>query len=78
MADSLGIAIGHLYYFLEDVYPLMTPTRTRILKTPKIMYARTHNPKPNTKRREHTPMRQPVTGEIGRRRKRTMGAVHIS
>ena len=38
MADSLGIAIGHLYYFLEDVYPLMTPTRKRILKTPKIMY----------------------------------------
>jgi hypothetical protein len=37
MADSLGIAVGHLYYFLEDIAPLMTPSRKRLLKTPKVM-----------------------------------------
>ncbi len=35
--DALGIAVGHLYYYLEDVYPKMTPSRTRILKTPRIL-----------------------------------------
>jgi len=37
MVDCLGIAIGHLYYYLEDIYPLMTPTRKRLLKTPRII-----------------------------------------
>lgn len=48
MVDMLGIAIGHLYYFLEDVYPLMMPSRKRILKTPKLielLFAQ--NPTPN-------------------------------
>jgi hypothetical protein len=37
LVDCLGIAIGHLYYFLEDVYPLMTPTRKRVLATPRVI-----------------------------------------
>lgn len=37
LSDLLGIAIGHLYYFLEDVYPRMLPNRTRLLKTPRIV-----------------------------------------
>lgn len=32
--DLLGIAVGHIYYFLEDVYPLMTNPPIRLLKTP--------------------------------------------
>jgi len=35
--DTLGIAVGHLYYFLEDVYPKMVPNRMRLLKTPRII-----------------------------------------
>mmetsp|Transcript_11168 Transcript_11168/g.27447 ORF Transcript_11168/g.27447 Transcript_11168/m.27447 type:complete len:253 (+) Transcript_11168:286-1044(+) len=35
--DLLGIFVGHLYYFLEDVYPRMIQSRYRILKTPKIL-----------------------------------------
>ena len=26
-SDMLGILVGHLYYFLEDVYPRMIPSR---------------------------------------------------
>jgi len=26
--DLLGIFVGHLYYFLEDVYPRMLPSRS--------------------------------------------------
>ena len=70
MVDSLGIAIGHMYYFvsitcslvqrrfggpclhrahcvrvdccfrllqLEDVYPLMVPSRKRVLATPRVL-----------------------------------------
>ena len=37
MVDSLGIGIGHLYYFLEDIYPLMVPSRKRLLKTPRVV-----------------------------------------
>jgi hypothetical protein len=33
----LGMAAGHAYYFLEDVYPVMTGRR--ILKTPGIIKA---------------------------------------
>ncbi|KAG0624832.1 hypothetical protein M758_2G007400 [Ceratodon purpureus] len=33
--DLLGMASGHAYYFLEDVYPVMTGRR--ILKTPAII-----------------------------------------
>ncbi|CAK9217816.1 hypothetical protein BDL97_02G099100 [Sphagnum fallax] len=35
--DLLGMASGHAYYFLEDVYPLMTGRR--ILRTPGIIKA---------------------------------------
>ncbi|BBN15612.1 Derlin-2/3 [Marchantia polymorpha subsp. ruderalis] len=35
--DILGMAAGHAYYFLEDVYPVMTGRR--ILKTPGIIKA---------------------------------------
>ncbi|KAL2620915.1 hypothetical protein R1flu_001120 [Riccia fluitans] len=35
--DLLGMAAGHAYYFLEDVYPMMTGRR--ILKTPAIIKA---------------------------------------
>ncbi|KAJ7525779.1 hypothetical protein O6H91_17G066100 [Diphasiastrum complanatum] len=35
--DLLGMAAGHVYYFLEDVYPLMTGRR--VLKTPHIIKA---------------------------------------
>jgi Derlin-2/3 len=34
--DILGIAVGHVYYFWEDVYPTYRPGR-RLLKTPNFM-----------------------------------------
>jgi len=37
IVDVLGIAVGHLYYFLEDVYPRMIPSRKRLLKTPHFL-----------------------------------------
>ena len=37
MVDVLGICVGHLYYFLEDVYPLMLPSRKRLLQTPHLL-----------------------------------------
>jgi len=33
--DLMGIAVGHLYYFLEDVYP--RTSGRRVLKTPGIL-----------------------------------------
>eukprot|EP00457_Paulinella_chromatophora_P014921 gb/GEZN01015426.1/.p1 GENE.gb/GEZN01015426.1/~~gb/GEZN01015426.1/.p1 ORF type:complete len:209 (+),score=17.88 gb/GEZN01015426.1/:102-728(+) len=36
-SDVMGIIVGHLYYFLEDVYPRMIPSRRRFLKTPRIL-----------------------------------------
>eukprot|EP00386_Alphamonas_edax_P013096 GDKI01040593.1.p1 GENE.GDKI01040593.1~~GDKI01040593.1.p1 ORF type:complete len:214 (-),score=24.51 GDKI01040593.1:28-669(-) len=34
----LGIAVGHTYFFFEDVYPLMPTSKgTRIFKTPKLL-----------------------------------------
>ena len=35
--DILGIFVGHVYFFCEDVYPKFRPNR-RVLKTPRIMY----------------------------------------
>ena len=33
-----GIAAGHIYYFFEDVYPLMpTSGGFRLFKTPKLL-----------------------------------------
>jgi len=37
VVDLLGIAVGHVYYFLEDVYPRMVPSRVRLLKTPRFL-----------------------------------------
>ncbi|CAG0879276.1 unnamed protein product [Cyprideis torosa] len=36
MVDALGIAVGHVYYYLEDVFPNM-PNGVRILRTPQIL-----------------------------------------
>eukprot|EP01006_Ploeotia_vitrea_P002132 TRINITY_DN10652_c0_g1_i1.p2 TRINITY_DN10652_c0_g1~~TRINITY_DN10652_c0_g1_i1.p2 ORF type:complete len:179 (+),score=84.93 TRINITY_DN10652_c0_g1_i1:332-868(+) len=33
--DLVGIAVGHIYYFLKDVYPIMT--RANLLKTPHVI-----------------------------------------
>jgi Derlin-2/3 len=35
MVDIIGIATGHIYYFLEDVYPARTGTR--LLRTPRLL-----------------------------------------
>lgn len=35
LVDLLGVAVGHAYYFLEDVYPRMTGRR--LLKTPAML-----------------------------------------
>lgn len=34
--DLLGMAVGHIYYFLEDVYPNQ-PGGSKLLKTPMIL-----------------------------------------
>lgn len=34
--DLVGIALGHLYYFLEDVYPRLT--NRRLLRTPPLLF----------------------------------------
>lgn len=36
LVDILGIAIGHLYFFLEDVFPNQ-PGGRRLLATPRIL-----------------------------------------
>lgn len=35
--DLIGISVGHIYYFLEDVFPNQ-PGGFRILKTPGFLY----------------------------------------
>jgi len=42
MFDFMGIAVGHLYYYLEDVYPIIT--QRRILKTPDVLKQLFDNP----------------------------------
>jgi Derlin-2/3 len=39
LADHLyGIAAGHIYYFFEDIYPLMpTSNNFRLFKTPSTL-----------------------------------------
>lgn len=37
LVDLLGIGVGHVYYFLEDVYPRMLPSRRRLLKIPRVV-----------------------------------------
>ena len=36
LTDVLGISIGHIYYYLQDVFPYL-PGGFRILKTPRIL-----------------------------------------
>ena len=43
VVDVLGICVGHLYYFLEDVYPLMLPSRKRLLTTPHLLQLLFHS-----------------------------------
>ena len=47
LTDMLGIGVGHLYYFLEDVYPRMLPGRPRLLKTPRFIDALFRVPPPH-------------------------------
>lgn len=35
----VGIIIGHIYFFLEDVFPLQ-PNGFKILKTPAVLYVK--------------------------------------
>lgn len=37
LVDLMGIAVGHIYYFLEDVFPNQSGG-FRILETPKFMW----------------------------------------
>jgi len=46
ITDIVGIAIGHIYYFLEDVFPRMIPSRRRLLKTPAFFAHRFHDERP--------------------------------
>jgi hypothetical protein len=42
LVDAIGIAVGHVYYFLEDVFPVVSDSRRwrfrRPLKTPSLLY----------------------------------------
>eukprot|EP01117_Protostelium_nocturnum_P000852 TRINITY_DN1111_c0_g1_i1.p1 TRINITY_DN1111_c0_g1~~TRINITY_DN1111_c0_g1_i1.p1 ORF type:complete len:237 (-),score=26.53 TRINITY_DN1111_c0_g1_i1:43-753(-) len=42
MHDVLGIVVGHIYYFFEDVYPKISGRK--LLKTPQIFKAAFNNP----------------------------------
>lgn len=37
LVDILGIIVGHVYYFLNDVFPGMTHPPIRLLKTPRFL-----------------------------------------
>ena len=39
VVDILGIAIGHLYFFLEDVFPNQ-PGGRKLLATPRLLYSK--------------------------------------
>lgn len=39
VVDLLGMAAGHTYYFLEDVYPHTSPSHRRLLRTPAVVRA---------------------------------------
>lgn len=36
--DILGIVTGHIYYFFDDVYPVVSRTGIRYLRAPDILY----------------------------------------
>jgi Derlin-2/3 len=37
MNDALGITIGHIYYFMDDVYPVTSRTGRRYLRAPELL-----------------------------------------
>ena len=38
VADLIGIAVGHIYFFLEDVFPTLPASRGRkVLHTPRLL-----------------------------------------
>jgi Derlin-2/3 len=39
MHDALGIAFGHVYYYLDDILPEMTGHRNSYLRAPAFLYA---------------------------------------
>ena len=55
VVDVVGIGVGHLYYFLEDVYPLMLPSRKRVLATPRLIQLLFHNPHDELQLNEQLP-----------------------
>lgn len=38
--DLIGICVGHLYYFMDDVYPITSHTNKHYLRAPAILYVR--------------------------------------
>lgn len=50
--DVLGIAVGHIYYWLEDVYP--TISGRRLLRTPGFLYV--YNNTTTIKAQVHKPI----------------------
>lgn len=51
LVDLMGIAVGHVYYFLEDVFPNQ-PGGFRVLKTPPFIRALFPDDRANRERRE--------------------------
>jgi Derlin-2/3 len=39
MHDALGIAFGHVYYFFDDIYPVVSGTGIHYLRAPAFVYA---------------------------------------
>lgn len=37
MNDALGITFGHIYYFMDDVYPITSRTGRRYLRAPAFL-----------------------------------------
>jgi Derlin-2/3 len=53
LSDLLGIAVGHVYYYLADVYPAIAAARNwslkEVLVTPSILYTLTGTPLPRSR-----------------------------
>ncbi len=41
IVDLMGIIVGHIYYFLEDIFPRQQGG-FRLLKTPRFLYVEFH------------------------------------
>jgi Derlin-2/3 len=61
--DLMGIGVGHVYYFLEDVFP-NKPGGFRILKTPSVLKYLFDGP-PNDPNYERMPQDRPGGFEWG-------------